>query len=69
MKLTGDLETDIMNQLQEVTGGQTIDELAQHVKRLRSEIMTVLHELQKEKMVALKDGRWILARNSGTSVP
>jgi predicted transcriptional regulator len=62
MQLTGDLETDIMNQLQEKKSGQTIEELSQHLKKTQGEILTVLNKLQKENLVALKYGVWIMVR-------
>jgi len=62
MKLTGDLETDIMNQLQEKRSGQTIEELSQHLNKSQGETLTVLYKLQKENLVAQKDNVWIMVR-------
>lgn len=62
MKLTGDLETDIMNQLQGKKRGQTIQELSQHLKKPQGVILTVLYKLQSENLIAQKDGVWTMVR-------
>ena len=51
-----------MNRLQERKGGQTIDELHEHVKEPQGRILTVLHALAREGNVKLQSGLWFMVR-------
>jgi DNA-binding IscR family transcriptional regulator len=63
MSQTGDLETDIMNRLQFMKHGQTVEELSKHLKTPQSMIRAVLEALRKENFVAVKDGVWTMVRS------
>ena len=63
MSQTGDLETDIMNRLQFIQRGQTVEELSKHLKKPQSMVRTVLEALRKENFVAFKDGVWTMVRS------
>ena len=63
MSQTGDLETDIMNRLQFIKRGQTVEELSKHLKKPQSMIRIVLEALRKENFVAFKDGVWTMVRS------
>jgi DNA-binding IclR family transcriptional regulator len=63
MSQTGDLETDIMNRLQFIQRGQTVEELSKHLKKPQSMVRTVLEALRKENFVAFKDDVWTMVRS------
>ena len=63
MSKPGDLETDIMNRLQFIQRGQTVEELSKHLKKPQSMVRTVLEALRKENFVAFKDDVWTMVRS------
>jgi Bacterial regulatory protein, arsR family len=63
MSPTGNLETDIMNRLQLIRQGQTVEELSKYLKKPQGVILTVLEALRKENFVAVKDGVWTMVRS------
>ncbi len=54
-----ELETAILNRLQEKKHGQTIEQLSEHLKRPHGVILPVLHTLRKDNCVTRdKNGVW-----------
>jgi hypothetical protein len=63
MKATTDLEARIMNRLQTMKRGQTIEQLETYLGEPQSKILAVLMPLQRVRYVTMsKDGVWTLVR-------
>jgi predicted transcriptional regulator len=59
------LEAPIMNRLQEMKGGQTVEQLAEHLKQTTTltPVMAELYRLKKDGCVARdKNGVWTMVR-------
>ncbi len=58
-----DLETRILNRLQEKKRGQTVEQLQKYFKvRLESTVLVVLHNLRRHGSVTCEKGVWSLVR-------
>ena len=56
-----DLETRILNRLQEKKRGQTVEQLQKHLKvRLESEMLVALHNLRRHGSVTCEKSVWSL---------